>query len=741
MRIAFLPLALALAVTIHAKEGDALEYHLAPTRAFPTRTWKKSEKEAETWKGPFAPALRTMLEAGLPDPSGLPYHNIGISTGNCYTGFDGITRTEGWLLPAKPGEPVFAIAWNGLVYPVVEDKGAADFKERVVKITKVGEKDRAAWHDTGEATQVTPDTLSLIHGLYLTRLGETDAADYLLKNREQPLKAPPLESDLALDWVWNLYERAVCAHMRGDPRMALASLTTCKQAIAGLEKPLKQVDGMFGNVKSWNEDLLILEKDCERRLEAGKIGIFDPEAFLAEEQSVQDLIDALDRIALPQDGQPGDVPLWESLVVKALVAKGDSAVEPLLQCLTKDPRLTQSVHFWRSHHKSRTILGVHEAALYALQSVLDADFFDLASTGDSLSARDPEYRTKLAALIRADWEKYGRTTGPSRTFRMLADDTAGIDAWMQAGSSLFHITEYDEESGEPIPPSGPIPGEPLRVKRDPSVSDLLEKRAAEAGRLADTGDVEAGHGRMALLAILLDWDEKRGRAAIGKLAARWLESDTWNSEKQHVLQQFIGDVADKCPEVLAVFEAMAWSLSPGKYTGWSHASGFVTSIYEKHGASLKRKGLWTDPESPWCLTNLSDRRLEDVVGYWKEQELTDKQPFRAMVASLLTDATECGEVYIEEDNPKHWWLRGDENSGGPGLPENAKLGLKPGESLPVRCKDVAGKALKESRFIGDEPEEPVLEYYWSLEDRDTWLAKVSAEFNSSEQKAPGNKGE
>lgn len=734
MKYALLLLSLALSAALNAEEDKPSDYHLAPTREFPTRTWKVSEKEAKSWEGPFASALKVMLEAGYPDPAGLPYHRIRISTGNCYTGDDGITQTEGWLLPSKKGEPVFAIAWNGLIYPVVEDKGAANLKERVDMITKVGEKERASWFDTSEATQATPGSLSLIHGLHLTRLGYPEAAEYVLKNREQPLKSPELEGNLALDWVWNLYERAVSAHMRGDPQMALASLATCKQAIAALEKTLKPVDRMFGNVESWTEDIPVLEKDCERRLKSGKTGLFEAKPFAAKDHSIPELIDALDRIAIPQDGQPGDVPLWESPVVKALVAKGDGAVEPLLQCLESDTRLTQSVHFWRNFSKSRTILGVHEAAMYALQSLLEADFFELASTGDSLSSRDPEYRKKLAAVIRADWEKYGRATGPARAFRMLQDDTAGIDAWMQAGNSLLHKTEYDEESGDPIPPKGPLPGEPLREKREPSVSDLLEKRAAEAGRQVETGDKEAGHGRMALLSILLEWDEARGRAAIGKLAASWLENRAWSSEKTEIVQKFIEDVAGKAPEILPVFEAMAWTLAPGDYVGWNNRSGFITTMYLKHEAALKRKGLWTDPESPWCLGKLKVRDLEDVIGYWKEQELLDKPPFKALVASLLTNDTECGEIYIDAKNPKHWWLRGDENSGGPGLPDDAKVGLKPGESLPVRRKDVAGKALKESRYLSDKPQEPVLEYYWSLQDRDTWVAKVSAEFDSPKLK-------
>ncbi len=727
-----LALALCGALQLHAQEEKPAEYRLAPTRDFPSRPWQAADKEAESWKGPFAPALKLLLEAGLPDPAGLPYHQIGITTGNCYSGFDGIIETEGWLLPKKEGEPAFAIAWNGLIYPVEGDKGEADLKATVERVMKPAKDERNRWFDTGERTQASANSMSLIHGLYLTRLGYPEAAEKLVENQEDFSKRAPLLEGMAGEWTWNLYERAVCAHMRGDPKMALASLAAGKQAVSALEKKIKPEDAQSEHPFPWSEDMPALEKECERRVKEGKIGLFDEKAFLGKEHSTLELIDAFDRIAMMQSGQPGDVPLWESEVVKALVAKGAGAVEPLLQCLENDMRFTQSVHFWRDFAKDRTVLGVHEAAIYALQELLEADFFQLASTGDSLSARDPQYRKKLAAVVRANWEKYGKTTGPARSFRILQDDAAGIDAWMQAGNALLPKTEYDEESGKRVPAKGPMPGEPLRGKQKPSVSDLLEKRAAEAGKQGDAGDEDAGHGRMALLAILLEWDQARGRAAIGKLTAHWLENGVWSSEKKQVLQQFIQEVVDKAPEILPVFEAMAWDLAPGEYgDGFGPRADFITAMYLKHGEALKRKGLWTDPESPWCTTKLKALDLEDLVGSWKEKELLDKTPFRELVAALLKDDSECAEVFEKEDSPGYWWYRGDEDRGGTGLPENdPKVGLKPGKSLPVRRKDVAAKAIKDSRYMSDKPQEPVLQYYWSIKDRDEWVAKVGKEFNA-----------
>lgn len=115
-----------------AQEEDAPpDYQLAPHSDFPTRPWKVSEKEQASWKGDFAPALSELLRAGLPDPKGLPYHRIVIYTGNAYCGFEGEVETEAWILPSKKGEQIFAIAWNGLIYPVVKDLGEADLNKQV----------------------------------------------------------------------------------------------------------------------------------------------------------------------------------------------------------------------------------------------------------------------------------------------------------------------------------------------------------------------------------------------------------------------------------------------------------------------------------------------------------------------------------------------------------------------------------------------------------------------------------
>ena len=184
-------------------------------------------------------------------------------------------------------------------------------------------------------------------------------------------------------------------------------------------------------------------------------------------ERVAALIRDLDLVAARQWSQPGWVNLPEDPIVSALIQEGDPAVEPLLDCVDNDKRLTRSVGFGRDFLRSRTVIPVHDAARVALLSILQAGF------GDG------------TAEIRAYWNKYKGMKLEDRWYAILNDDTAGS----QWGEAASRITQPENVATFPggysmikqVPTNAPVPmrGEILRGKSNPSVAELMARRALE----------------------------------------------------------------------------------------------------------------------------------------------------------------------------------------------------------------------------------------------------------------------
>ncbi len=101
-------------------------------------------------------------------------------------------------------------------------------------------------------------------------------------------------------------------------------------------------------------------------------------AFANKAAWVAALVIDLDQVAARQNGQPGGVELAFDEVVQELVRCGDDAVEPLLECLEHDERLTRSVEFERNFFPGRMPIDVAEAAYVALCDILHTSSFGTA---------------------------------------------------------------------------------------------------------------------------------------------------------------------------------------------------------------------------------------------------------------------------------------------------------------------------------------------------------------------------
>lgn len=192
----------------------------------------------------YVTATAILFDQGMADPRGGDYREIEVGTGNVWTGDGGVVKTHGWVFASKNRQR-FAVCWNGLVYPTVSG-GAQEDRRADVRacIQRAGRQ----WRDAlPEAYEVSYETCFPVKGCLLLRLGEPKLAEDLwlalqigaqrdlnamfrqggaTNAVEEPTSELAKEDPYlqwASDWAWDLFERAVCAHMRGDDGLALAS--------------------------------------------------------------------------------------------------------------------------------------------------------------------------------------------------------------------------------------------------------------------------------------------------------------------------------------------------------------------------------------------------------------------------------------------------------------------------------------------------------------------------------------
>ena len=405
----------------------------------------------EKWTPPEGPKLlaeitELLFGLGMADPRGCEYRQIKVMTGSVWGNYDGHQwntdgtpiQTHGWILPADGNNPRrFAVCWNGWVYPVLAVGDPCNVDEDVQKQLQPLDKkknqnesfQRGLWtymDAVGDQPALSYETPVPIKAILLMRIGKPELASSLwalaYKDPDVPTREPPKElkeayEGLATTWLFSLYNRAICAQMRGDDDLALVSF----QQLAGILPEVRKTDATLPNTSkppAEKEDPFDFLKevphylaDMERRhkepprksaLEVGRDNFPDKAAW------INALIADLEDVRAQQDGQPGWVRLDKNATVKALVQEGNDAVEPLIDCLEHDNRYTRSVHFWRDFAPYRTVLGVQEAAYSALCGIFQTSFFDIRSTGQDLTNSGPEARAKVVAAIRTKRDGNGR---------------------------------------------------------------------------------------------------------------------------------------------------------------------------------------------------------------------------------------------------------------------------------------------------------------------------------------------
>ncbi len=465
----------------------------------------------------LAALVDTMIAHGFGDARRGEYRHVTLTVGDVWSGEPRAVETRGWVI----GRSRTAIAWNGIVYPVSEIGERADLATDLRALASAPPPDAPGWV-FDEPTAIDPASPLLVKVPLLLRLGHQDAARSLLRARLSVTGDPlsdtaPFFGTLVTQWAWALFDRAICAHMRGDDAVALALARTISSERAWLQSvPGAQIDFLATAAELLDEQERRASASPGRRFDEARVrAIADPT------RRIRALIADLDLVSARQNGQPGGVELAGDPIVRALVGAGEAAVEPLIAVLESDARLTRSVHFWRDFAPARMLIGVHEAAYVALATILEQDFFRIASTGDSLSARGPSGRAELARRVRAYWEQHRSIPIHERWYTTLRDDAAGVEQWLAAVNNITRPVDQNVQRGsmfstgavtEPVRPQGSRPamrGEPLRSHPAPSVTALISQRLTSSLRDPTT------HGAPCLFARgLVAWDAGSARTVL-----------------------------------------------------------------------------------------------------------------------------------------------------------------------------------------------------------------------------------
>ncbi len=731
------PPATVAAAAPAAPKPPGASYPLPPRQGAP---WVAP---ATSVPAPVVAATKALFGEGMADPRGCAYREIEIAVGDVWSGGGKPIATHGWVLPGE----AFAVAWNGLVYRVASAGAPADVGVDVKAALDADAEARAKeqrdnpgsefhrFPSIGEAGSVSATSMNMLKVPMLLRLGEGAlAARFLKAYGDEQLEKHPYVS-LATRWVWARYDRAVTAHMRGDDGLALESLRPLPRIARAVEEELaalheaparQRAAGPYPHLSFLaHVDVLLADQERRARAPEAKVDLAAVQK-LPEPQRIAALVAALDQVSARQWGQPGGVSLAEDPIVRALVAEGEPAVEPLLAVLEKDTRLTRSVHFWRDFAMQRSVLGVHEAAYTALATILQTSAFEPAATGDDLSARGMEGRREVARKLRALYEKWKGVPVEQRWYRTLADDSAKPEAWLDAAERITqptNVTVYPSSmvfttsvTTAPSPGKAPaLRGETLRKETAPSVSSLMARRAAS---MKDVG-------RSCAMALdLARWDAHAALPTLARETRRAVAASRGPGKIDFgACIAALSDARADAKDASALADYARWVVT----TTPRGDLGGVTRFFEpmwlhpSDPAIVRAAGVVFGPHSAW-LPIVPTHAVTQGDAYEKvdllESRLLEVPAFRRYVLGELGNRTQAGTVRMKSgggisvDMIAGWSTGTSAEKGDPLTPPE-------GTEYPVRVCDYVAWILSSRQGA------PRFQLYWPKDARDAALGATA----------------
>ena len=700
-------------------------------------------------------AMESLFEQGFPDPRGCEYREIEVAVSGVWGGKVSLVKTRGWVLPAKSREiNQFAICWNGLIYPIANISTPADLHAEITNhfkmvtlaltnsangtneiITRVfpSRLDRRNNYAADENVTVFFTNALATRALLLLRCGETEAAltnwspnqrmmMFAGDGRQVQSNDPYLE--FAGDWAWAMFDRTICTHMRGDEALALATARQLTEAQPKIEAecakrgftrpqyPTPDWRSKPGPYLGFLDQLPQILNDLERRSrEDNRVSVIESglQNITNQTERIAALIRDLDLVQARQWGQPGSVNLPEDPIVSALIQEGDTAVEPLINCLETDKRLTRSVGFGRDFFRGRTVLSVASAANTALQSILQAGFPG--------GARE----------IRAYWNKYKGMNLDERCYAILNDDSAA-SRWLEAAA---HITQPENVMAfpggfsmtKPVPTNEPVHlrGEILRAKSNPSVAELMARRATEVpANNPNAYDLSAACQMGMHLAA---WDTPAAGPVAKTLIKRCRTvmeySDQQNSRSGQRLGTFMAKLTLACAQTgdtKAFEDYAAWlKTTTPEQLGFSLAECLepLRKFSTNEVLQSAAEKLFGDTNSAWSKLPWIETRGDNPV----ESELVNVPAFRLLLSRELERTNVCGSFTWHAPNMVDYQLTNYMSGGrGGAFPENEQP--TNGTKVELRWCDWIAWSLSNGKHI------PFFNPFAPIEKRDEAIQKA-----------------
>lgn len=753
-----LALALALA-SLAAPVGRASqESPERPVPRFTGTTIPEPPRQHAPWTAPSSElpqsvvsAAGMLFEQGMADPRGCEYREVEVVVGSVW-GNSGLARAHAWALPARDSSGQrFAVCWNGLVYPVVSAGARANLRADVEALLETDKQTRAKYAAENasatstrfrsadiEQTAVSHGALLPLQACMLVRLGEGELAARVwsawsvgrMPGAADGDAEPDPYLEFASDWVWALFNRTLLAHMRGDDRLALLgtrAIVPIRDAVEAeaarrsIRRPPVDIapEDEPPPYLPFLEPLPALLADQERRArEPRPTNGSAPEGGTAR---IARLVARLDEVAARQGGQPGGVDVGGDPIVAALLAEGENAVDALIDAVEHDERLTRSVSFHRNFFTHRHILSVSETAYRTLRTILHTSFDEVGNDID-----DPrEQRKARVAAIRAYWRKYGGKPLAERWYLTLADDAASREQWLDSAANIVQPEDVKVSPGGwvfiPERKPGqvvPMRGESLRPKANPSVTELIGRRAIALvpARGAPRGVFDQREACVMAL-ILAKWDAKAAVATLGEVFAStkaWLERERSSADSGLVAclgAMTVARVRGGDERALADYGAWVRTLRPDR---------------AEHAADEAFEPLWRFADNPEArsiadalfngdsLWNPLFRPREEGGGFVAREvfdsPLLAVPAFRRHVVRLLDDSRVVATLVVRTERSAEIRFGPDYSTYTEASGTEPKL--TPGAEQDIRLCDLYAWTLSAVNGF------PRFQPFWSVEERD-----------------------